>query len=128
MMGPMYWSRAVTQTDLVEGNVYVHGNHRLNLTASDLATFVEPADASLMFGFRALADGDPFEQSVPVWMATMRRRADGDDAIVESLQRVYTQLADVGSLAQLMIGLSGHASGLGYKKLSNHLVVMRRKA
>lgn len=44
--------------------------------------------------------------------ATMRRRA-GSDAIMESLQRVFTQLADEESLVQLVVDTARHALALG---------------
>jgi hypothetical protein len=61
----------------VEGSVYAHGTTRLNLAQNDLTAFVDPPDAALMFGYRALEVGDPFEKSFVVWMATLRRRAGG---------------------------------------------------
>jgi hypothetical protein len=100
----------------VNGVTFAHGTTRLNLAKNDLEMFVDPPDAALMFGFRALDVTDPFEKSFPVWMATMRRRG-GQDAIVESLQRVFTQLADEGSLARLFLDLCGHARSLGYEKI-----------
>jgi hypothetical protein len=112
----MYWTTFVRREELEGGRTFVHGTSRLNLTAGDIAAFVEPRDASLAFGFRALDAGDPFEKSFPVWMATLRRRQ-GDDAIVESLQRVFTQLADEGSLVRVLVELYRHAHALGFARL-----------
>ena len=112
----MYFARALKRSDLVNGNVFQHGISRLNLAPDDLTTFVDPPDAALFFGFRSLDEGDPFEASVVVWMATLRRRAD-KDAIMESLQRVFTQLADQDSLAHLLTEAAAHARQIGYQKL-----------
>jgi hypothetical protein len=111
----MYWTRRLTRNDL-EGTTFVHGTTRMNLTSADVAAFVDPTDAALMFGFRALDPGDTFENSFPVWMATLNRRA-GADAIVTSLQPVFAQLVDADSLAHLVHGLCDHARSAGYKKV-----------
>jgi hypothetical protein len=112
----MYWARAVQRADLVEDTVFVHGNARLNLTRDDLAAFVDPADAALMIGFRGLDATATFADSFPVWMATMRRRND-TEAVVETLQRIFVQLADAPSLATLLLGLCDRARELGYARL-----------
>jgi hypothetical protein len=112
----MYWARRLERKQLVNGNCFAHGISRLNLSATDLTTFVDAPDAALMFGFRALEAGDPFEESVVIWFATLRRRA-GNDAIVESLQRVFTQMADEGSLARLLLETAAQAKRFGYEKL-----------
>lgn len=113
----MAWIRIPTRADLVEGNVFVHGTTRLNLAPADLAAFVDPPDADLVFGLRGLEPGDTIDVAFPVWMATLRRRADSPDAIVESLQRVFTQLADADSLVALLRGVCDRARALGYRKL-----------
>jgi hypothetical protein len=77
----MYWAKVLKRSDLVNGVTFAHGTTRLNLQKNDLDMFADPKDAALFFGFRALEANDPFEQSFPVWMATMRRRG-GQDAIV----------------------------------------------
>jgi hypothetical protein len=112
----VYFARSLKRSDLENGNVFAHGSARLNLAPSDLATFVDPPDAALMFGFRALEAGDPFEKSFPVWMATLRRQK-GTEAIVESLQRIFTQLADQPSLERLLMDLCDQARTLGYTKV-----------
>ena len=112
----MYWTRAPKRSDLENGCVFAHGSTRLNLAAGDLTAFVDPPDAALMFGFRALADGDGFDKSFAVWMATLRRRA-GDDAVVESLQRIFPALVDDKSLDHLLGGIVEHARELGYEKV-----------
>ena len=113
----MAWTRAPGRDDLVDGNVFVHGNTRLNLTASDLEAFVDPPDAALVFALRALEPGDGIDDSFPVWMATLRRRGDTPDAIVESIQRVFAQLVDQDSLVHLLTALVDRARGHGYRKL-----------
>lgn len=113
---PTTWTRFVSRSTLEHGRTFVHGSARLNIAEPDLAAFVDPPDAELALGFRALADGDPFERSFPVWMATFRRW-EGEDAMMESLQRVFTQLADEGSLAALMVELYRRAGALGYRRL-----------
>ncbi len=111
----MYWSKPLELSDL-QGQTFVHGIARLNLSATDIDAFVRPADAALIFGFRALEEGDPFEQSVAVWMATLRRRG-GSDAIMESLQRIFTQMADAASMEHLLGTSIEIARGYGYQKL-----------
>jgi len=113
----MYWVKTPGPADLVDGSVFVHGNARLNLTASDIAAFVDAPDAALVFGLRAFEAGDPVDAAFPVWMATLRRRAEGPDAIVESVQRVFPQLVDQGSLAALLEGVFERARALGYRKV-----------
>src|SRR5262245_58098816 len=113
----MYWVKTPGPDDLVDGTVFAHGSARLNLSASDIAAFVDPPDAALAFGLRAFEAGDGIDAAFPVWMATMRRRADGPDAIVESLQRVFPQLVDQGSLAALLAGVFDRAKALGYRKV-----------
>jgi hypothetical protein len=112
----MYWTRSVKRGDLESGLTFAHGTTRLNLGKNDLETFVDPPDAALIFGFRALEAGDPFEKSFPVWMATMRRRG-GQDAIIESLQRIFAQLVDQTSLDRLLEDTAAHARSLGYEKV-----------
>ncbi len=112
----MNWTRFVQRQQLENGCTFVHGTSRLNIAAADLTMFVDPPDAALVLGFRALEPSDPFEQSFPVWMATMRRR-DGDGAIIESLQRVFAQLADEASLASVLLDVYQHAHSLGYRRL-----------
>lgn len=112
----MYWTRFVRRQDLEAGRTFVHGTSRLNLAPNDLATFVDPPDAALAFGFRALDATDAFDKSFPVWMATLRRR-DGKDAIIESLQRVFPQLADEGSLVRLLLDAYEHARSLGFQRM-----------
>lgn len=114
----MYWTRAVRRADLVDDTVFVHANTRLNLTRDDLATFVDPPDAAMMIGFRALEPGAAFADSFPVWMATMRRRGDGaTEAVVETLQRIFAQLCDRDSLVTLLLGLCDRARAIGYTRL-----------
>ena len=112
----MYWTRAPKRSDLERGIVFAHGSTRLNLAASDLATFVDPPDAALVFAFRAMNEGDSFEQSFAVWMATLRRR-EGNDAVVGSLQRIFPALADEKSLEHLLAGIAERARELGYEKV-----------
>ena len=112
----MYWTHSPKRSDLEGGRVFVQGLARLNLSAFDLRTFVEPADAALVFGFRTLEDNDSVEKGWPVWMATLRRRS-GDEAIVECVQRVFTQIADQGSLVELLAGICDRARALGYRKV-----------
>src|SRR4051812_16355021 len=112
----MYFARRVQRSDLEGGHTFVHGSARLNLSAADLTTFVDPADAALLFGFRALDPNDGFDNSWPVWMATLRRRG-GDDAIVETLRRIFPNLVDGPSIATLVRMIVDHARSLGYAKL-----------
>lgn len=112
----MYWTRFPRRDDLEGGATLVHGASRLNIAPADLTAFVDPADAALAFGFRSLDPDDTFDKSFPVWMATVRRRA-GTDAIMESLQRVFTQLANDESLVQLVVDTARHALALGYGRL-----------
>jgi hypothetical protein len=113
----MYWVATPGPADLVDGNVFAHGTARLNLTASDIDAFVAPSDAALVFALRALEPGDGVDAAFPVWMATLRRRDEGPDAIVESVQRVFPQLVDQGSLAALLTGVFARARALGYRKV-----------
>ena len=69
-----------------------------------------------MFGFRALESGGTFESSFAVWMATLQRRG-GQDAILESLQRVFPQLVDEESVRRLLQDTAAHARSLGYEKM-----------
>ncbi len=62
---PTYWARRLTRADLVEGSVYAHGTTRLNLAQNDLTAFVDPPDAGLMFGYRALR---PELKSTSEWL------------------------------------------------------------
>lgn len=112
----MYWAKALERKDLQNGNVFAHGSVRMNVAPGDLTTFVEPPDAALMFGFRALEAGDTFEKAFAVWMATLRRRG-GNDAVVESLQRIFPALADDKSLEKLLLEIVTHARSLGYEKV-----------
>jgi hypothetical protein len=112
----MYWTRFVGRDELEHGRTFVHGTSRMNITDADLAAFVDPPDAALVLGFRSLDPGDPFEKSFPVWMATLRRR-DEEDAIVESVQRVFVQLVDDESLLRMMRAVYRRAHSLGYRKL-----------
>jgi hypothetical protein len=112
----MYWTRFPERNDLEGGHVLAHGMTRLTLAAPDLATFVDPPDAALAFGFRALNPEDTFETSYPVWMATLRRRTN-DDAIVESAQPVFTELADEDSLVNLLADTCERARALQYRKV-----------
>lgn len=112
----MYWTRSLKRSDLENGSVFAHGSTRLNLAPGDLTAFVDPVDAALMFGFRALTAGDEFDKSFAVWMATLRRRAD-NDAIVESMQRIFPALVDDKSLEHLLAGIATHARELGYEKV-----------
>jgi len=111
-----HWTRFARREELEGGRTFVHGTSRLNIAANDLTAFVDPPDAALAFGFRALDPQDPFEKSFPVWMLTLRRRQ-GDDAIVESLQRVFAQLVDDGSLVRVLLDVYRHALALGYRRL-----------
>jgi hypothetical protein len=113
----MYGVRIPRRDDLVDGTVLVHGNARLNLTAADIAAFVDPPDAALVFGLRALPPDTAIDDGFPVWMATLRRRGDTPDAIVETLQRAFPQLVDHESLVHLLTGVADHARSLGYRKL-----------
>ncbi len=88
--------------DFEGGATLVHGTSRLNIAPADLTAFVDPADAALVCGFQSLAPGDTFDESFPVWMATMRRRA-GNDAIMESLQHVFTRLSSDESLVHPVV-------------------------
>lgn len=108
------WTRCATRADLVDGRTFVHGTSRLNLSPEDLAAFVDPPDAVLAFGFRALTPGDPFEKSFPVWMATLRRES-AEVAILDRFQRVFSQLADDVSLAHLVVDLRAKAKSLDYR-------------
>jgi hypothetical protein len=112
----MYAARSIARTDLENGRTFAHGTTRLHLASADLTTFVDPADAALLFGFRALTPGDPFEEMFAIWMATLRRRG-GDDAVVESLQRIFPNLVDDGSLVELLRGIVKEARRLGYAKV-----------
>ena len=112
----MYWTRIVRRAELENGRTFVHGTSRLNIAPEDLAAFVDPPDAALVFGFRALDPGDGFDKSFPVWMVTVRRRA-GNEAIVESVQRVFAQLADPASMARVLEDVYRHAHSLGYRAL-----------
>lgn len=112
----MNWTRFVRRDELENQRTFVHGTSRMNLADADLAAFVDPPDAAFALGFRALDPGDPFEKSFPVWMATMRRR-DANDAIIETVNRVFVQLVDEASLARVLEELYQRASSLGYRKL-----------
>lgn len=112
----MYWTRAPQRSDLERGTVFAHGSTRLNLAASDLTAFVDPPDAALVFGFRAMSPDDGFDKSFAVWMATLRRR-EGNDAVVESLQRIFPALADEKSLEHVLGGIAERARELGYEKV-----------
>jgi hypothetical protein len=112
----MYWTRFPERKDLEAGNVLAHGMTRLTLSPSDLATFVDQPDAALAFGFRGMNPEDTFENGFPVWMATLRRRA-GSDAIIESLQRVFTQRVDEESLFKLLVDTCDRARALEYRKV-----------
>ncbi len=120
----MYWARAISVDDLIDEShigggrhVFAHGISRLNLDVNDVEAFVRPEDAALMFGHRAMEDGGTFEDSFVVWMATMRRRGQSNDAIVECLKRVFAQMADEPSLVELLRGLIEQARGSGYGKV-----------
>lgn len=112
----MYWTQLVRRDRLEAGRTFVHGTNRLNIAPGDLSVFVDPPDAALALGFRALDAGDTFDKSFPVWMATLRRR-DGNDAIIESVQRVFPQLVDDGSLIHVLLDLYRHAHSLGYRRI-----------
>ena len=112
----MYWTRSLERADLQDGRVYVHGIARMSLSPFDIKTFIETSDAALVFGFRTLTPEEAVEKGIPVWMATLRRRA-GHDAIVECLQRVFPQIADEGSLVEILFDACQHARSLGYKRL-----------
>lgn len=112
----MYWTRSLERTDLEGGRVYVHGIARMNVSPFDIKTFIEPTDAALVFGFRTLTPEEAVEKGLPVWMVTIRRRM-GHDAIVECLQRVFPQIADEGSLVEVLFDACAHARTLGYKRL-----------
>lgn len=114
---PMAWTRFVARSDLKGGNTFVHGTSRLAIAEEDLAAFVDPQDAVLAFGFRALTPGDPFERSFPVWMACLRRES-GNVAVLERLQRVFPQLVDDTSLARLVADLESRAASLGYERIT----------
>jgi large subunit ribosomal protein L7/L12 len=115
-LGFVYWTRTPKRSDLENGTVFAHGSTRLNLAPADLRTFVDPPDAALCFGFRALTAGDDFDKSFAVWMATLRRRG-GNDAVVESLQRIFPALVDDKSLEHLLGGIVARARELGYEKV-----------
>lgn len=112
----MYWNRSLERSDLENGRTFAHGTTRLNLGEADLAAFVDPPDAALMFGFRGLEPGATFEKSFAVWMATMRRRA-GSDAILGSLQRIFPALVDDKSLENLLQGVVETARQMGYERV-----------
>jgi hypothetical protein len=112
----MYWTRSLERTDLQDGRVYVHGIARMSVSAFDIKTFVEPTDAALVFGFRTMTPEEAIEKGIPVWMATLRRRA-GHDAIVDRLQRVFSPIADEGSLVEILFDACQHARMLGFKRL-----------
>jgi hypothetical protein len=112
----MYWTRSLERADLEGGRVYVHGIARMNVSPFDLKTFVEPRDAALVYGFRTLTPEQAIEKGIPVWSLTIRRRA-GHDAIVDCLQRVFSPIADEGSLVEVLFDACGHARTLGYKRL-----------
>lgn len=103
----MYWTHFTTRGELQPGNVLVHGATRLNLSPRDVATYVDPSDAALVLGFK---DG------FPVWMTTLRRHT-ADDAIVEQLQPVFTELADESSVECVFRDVLDHARALGYERV-----------
>lgn len=109
----MYFTRAPKRSDLEGGRTFAHGMTRLNLAPADLEMFVDPPDAAMMFGFRALEPGEGFEKSFAIWMVTLRRRGDRE-AIVESLQRIFPNLCDEESIVKLFCDLVDHARALGY--------------
>jgi hypothetical protein len=112
----MYWTRRITRADLEGGHVLAHGLTRLDIAPADLRMFVDPKDAALLFAFRALQPEDDFQKSIPVWMATLRRAANGKDAIVESIVRAFTKIADETSLERLLHALVDEARRLGGQK------------
>lgn len=112
----MYRSHSPKCGDLQGGRVFVHGVARMSLSPADIKTFVEPADAALVFGFRMLTPEEAAEKGIPVWMITLRRRV-GRDAIVERLQRVVPQIADEASLDEILFDTCERAKELGYKRL-----------
>lgn len=120
----MSWTRFPRRADLENGVTFVHATSRLNIAPADLAAFVDPPDAAIAFGFRALTAGDPFEKSFPVWMATFRRRGP-EDAVLETVQRVFPQLVDEDSLMQLFDDLSRRARELGYRRVVLTPTVLR---
>lgn len=79
--------------------------------------FVKPIDAALVMGYRATEAGESFEDSFVVWMATLRRRDQTGDAIVECLQRVFAQMADEHSLSELFRYILDQARCIGYGKV-----------